>query len=162
MITKGRNHILLSSRPLFIIPAMLASVMCLIALWPLSPAYYGVLRCVVFVTALYISVACWSWNQIGLVWLFGIIATLFNPFAPIELDHDTWGFIDFVAGTLFFWLALAYPQGSRKKKIVLLFVSLAVVVSIVFAGSICYEYIPWLKDFVTYNPPPPPRRGPLW
>ncbi len=75
----------------------IASVFLLLALidgWQYG--FFTILRFVVFASTTYVAYLAYKDKQEGWVWLFGVIAVLFNPFIPVFLTRDVWIIIDFV------------------------------------------------------------------
>ena len=65
--------------------------------------YYKFLRWVVFATAIYtLYISYIKKGQMNLgVWLFGIIALLFNPIIPFYLGKSSWQITDVIIGVIF-------------------------------------------------------------
>ena len=102
----------LSHRPIDMIwfnaPALLLAV----AVLRLPYEYYEVLRVVVTIAAVWIACKHFYWNRICGGWLkkpthmifvFAIIAILFNPIIPVHLSKGLWVVIDLVAAFIFFY-----------------------------------------------------------
>ena len=74
-----------------------------VALLPLPYAYYMLLRvgmCGVFA---YLAYTASQSNEQGLVWVLGITAVIYNPFAPLHLGREVWTVINLATiGLLFF------------------------------------------------------------
>lgn len=60
--------------------------------------FFTFLRFVIFVIASYIAWMAYDEQKEGWVWIFLIIAILFNPFIPIYLKRDIWKIIDLMTG----------------------------------------------------------------
>ncbi|MBN1972548.1 MAG: hypothetical protein JW787_02845 [Sedimentisphaerales bacterium] len=90
----------LKKRP-HLIPCIIASSMLLGALgdWPYG--YFQLLRFVVCGVGAYVAYMAYNWKKLWATWLFGIIAVLFNPLAPIHLSREIWQPIDVVCAILF-------------------------------------------------------------
>jgi hypothetical protein len=104
----------LSKRPHFI-PAVIAALLLLLALadWPYG--YYQFLRLVVCGVGIYMAVTVYQWRKMWAIWLFGIAAVLFNPFAPIHLSKDLWQPIDVGCAVLFLAGAfLLRPEANHE------------------------------------------------
>ena len=73
-------------------------------LWALEKhpyGYYKLLRWVVCGASAYAGSIAFEDEHKKRVWIFGIIAVLFNPIIPVHLDRDTWAAIDLAtAGVL--------------------------------------------------------------
>ena len=90
----------LERRP-HLIPCIVAAVALLAALgdWPYG--YYQLLRFVVCGVSVYVAVVAYGFKSLWATWLFGGIAVLFNPLAPIHLSRALWQPIDFACALLF-------------------------------------------------------------
>jgi hypothetical protein len=91
---------ILEKRP-HLIPAVIATIMLLLALAPWPYGYYQLLRFVVCGIAGYVAFMVYSWQKVWAVWLFGFIAVLFNPLIPIHLSREIWQPIDVICALLF-------------------------------------------------------------
>ena len=60
--------------------------------------YYTVLRWVVCGSASYYLYIAYKLRKIPWVWIFGIMAVLFNPIIPVHLNKSTWAPIDVISG----------------------------------------------------------------
>lgn len=86
-----------------VIARLITSVLLFVALTNQQIGYYKFLRWVVFATSiytLYISYNKREQMNFG-VWLFGIIALLFNPIIPFYLGKNSWQVTDLVIGIIF-------------------------------------------------------------
>jgi len=86
-----------------VIARLITSVLLFIALLNQQIGYYKFLRWVVFATAiytLYISYIKKEQMNFG-VWLFGIIALLFNPLIPFYIGKSSWQITDIFTGIIF-------------------------------------------------------------
>jgi len=90
----------MNKRP-HLIPALIAASLLLLALAPLPYGYYQFLRWVTCGVAVFIAVEGYRWRRIWAIWLFGIVAVLFNPILPIYLTKEIWQPIDVVSALLF-------------------------------------------------------------
>lgn len=83
----------ISARP-HLVPCIIAAAMLLGALgkWPYG--YYRLLRWVVCAAAVFTAWNSCEWRKFWGVWLFGIIAFVFNPLVPFHLARGTWQVID--------------------------------------------------------------------
>lgn len=84
-----------------LVPAVIAALLPLMALgdWPYG--YYQFLRLVICGVSIYVAVMAYQWQRMWAVWSFGIVAVLFNPFAPVHLSKDLWQPIDVGCAALF-------------------------------------------------------------
>ena len=91
----------LQGRQAIIIPAVAATVFLLAALinWPYG--YYTLLRWVVCVSSVVIAYHAHASGSSWAVWLFGFLAILFNPIAPIHLSREVWTLIDLASAATF-------------------------------------------------------------
>ena len=63
-------------------------------------SYFTLLRWVVCAVAAYGAVQAQRRSQSGWLWTFGGVAVLFNPFAPVYLDRQTWRLLDLASAAL--------------------------------------------------------------
>jgi hypothetical protein len=88
-----------SLRSLKQVLAIMAAIGCLVALFDMPDDYYKVLR---FIVVAACGMVIWdtqksSAKDIKKTWLavaFGLLAVFFNPILPIELDNDTWRWVN--------------------------------------------------------------------
>jgi hypothetical protein len=64
-------------------------------------AYYQILRWLTCSTAIMIAVFAYRWGNRWVPWVFGAMAILFNPIAPIHFERERWEGIDFLASIVF-------------------------------------------------------------
>lgn len=72
--------------------------------WALAQHPYGyfiLLRWITCGVSAYYAYLSYSLKRIPWTWLFGIIAIMFNPIAPIHLERQTWVYFDVSAGIIF-------------------------------------------------------------
>jgi hypothetical protein len=99
-------------------PTVIVAILLIFALFAGSVeiGYFTFLRWVVtassvyYLYVIYKNIHRWSFW----VWVFILLAILFNPIVPVYLDRDTWQFFDFLALILF----SIYFFRLRKGKIV--------------------------------------------
>lgn len=84
-----------------LIPALIVAAMLLIAIAPLPYGYYQLLRWVTCGVAVFIAIQAYSWKKIWAIWLFAVIAVLFNPLIPIHLTKEIWQPIDIICALAF-------------------------------------------------------------
>lgn len=94
--------------------AAAALVLAAIILFPYG--YYILLRWIVAVSSVFTAYVASQLNRIGWMWLFVLVALLFNPIAPVYLDRETWQIIDFVAAGLFV-SSIFFMKGSQVKHV---------------------------------------------
>ena len=80
--------------------------------WPYG--FYQILRWVVCAAAVLVGIRAYSLKVGWPLWVFGVVAILFNPLQPIHLSRNTWRPIDAVVGILFLVAALTLegPRGD--------------------------------------------------
>lgn len=105
---------LIEKRP-HLIPSLIATAMLLLALAELPYGYYQLLRFVVCGVSVYVAFTAFSWQKIWAVWLFGIIALLFNPLIPIHLSREIWQPIDAICAVLFIVMAFVLKKPKKEK-----------------------------------------------
>lgn len=74
----------------------------ILAVLPLPYVYYQFLRIFIFFSAGFVSFKFFEQKFMPWVLIFGTIAMIFNPIAPIYLDKSSWVVIDFISALLFF------------------------------------------------------------
>jgi hypothetical protein len=100
---------MLEKRP-HLIPCIVAATMLFLALgsWPYG--YYQLLRFVVCGASIYVSFMAYNWQKTWAVWLFGLIAVLFNPLIPVHLTREFWKPIDGLCGFVFITIAIILKE----------------------------------------------------
>ncbi|MDQ3089791.1 MAG: hypothetical protein M3Q24_01385 [bacterium] len=91
---------------------ILAIIFLLLALGMHPYGFYQLLRWVITATALHSAYLAYLAKKNLWMWVFGIMAVLFNPIAPFYLDRSTWCLLD-VLGALVFIISLI-PFKTRK------------------------------------------------
>lgn len=99
MIREASNR-LLTSRP-HLIPALVAAAMLVCALGDHPYGYYQLLRLVVTASAAFVAWIALQDDALWAVWLFVLIALLFQPFVPVHLGKPTWRWVDPIAAGAF-------------------------------------------------------------
>jgi hypothetical protein len=84
-----------------LIPAVIVAIMLCVAVAPLAYGYYQLLRWVTCGVAVFIAVMAYRWGKVWATWVFGLVAILFNPLAPIHLTKQIWQPIDLACAVLF-------------------------------------------------------------
>ena len=84
-----------------LVPSLIAAVVLLIALAEMPYGYYRFLRIVTCVAAAFVAYSAYAWKKHWGVWVFGVVAVLFNPLVPIYLSREVWIPIDIAAAGLF-------------------------------------------------------------
>ena len=81
---------------------LLAIALALGALAPIPYyAYFQLMNWVVVGAALMTAAQAYKQNKLWLVWLFVLVAVVFNPVAPLYLAADMWRVADMVVAALF-------------------------------------------------------------
>ena len=86
-----------------------AIVLTLGALVPGFPyAYYQVMNWVVMIAAIMAAKQAFRGGMNAMVFVFGFVAIMFNPIAPIYLSANVWQILDVIVALLFAaWLYMA-------------------------------------------------------
>jgi len=86
-----------------VIARFITTVLLIIALSNQQIGYYKFLRWIVCITAIYTALVSYSKKEklnFG-IWLFGLIALLFNPIVPFYLGKSSWQTVDIIVGLIF-------------------------------------------------------------
>ena len=112
-VEDAMNQHPLASRP-HAIPGVIAALALFAALggWPYG--YYPLLRLVVSGAGIYTAFVMYGWRRMGLAWLFGLVALLFNPIVVIHLSREMWRPIDLFCAALFAIVALTVHRRRRS------------------------------------------------
>jgi hypothetical protein len=105
---------ILERRPQLIL-AMIAAAMLVGALGPWPYSYYQILRFLTSGSAVYIAFLGYNWKKSWVVWLFGVIALLFNPLIPIHLSKEIWQPIDIICAWLFVIVGFVLKKPKEQK-----------------------------------------------
>lgn len=81
---------------------IIAALMLLIAFSDLPYAYYQILRWVVCGVTGYGAFNAYESKNNAWMWIFGITAVTFNPFAPFYFKRETWQLFDIAASVILF------------------------------------------------------------
>jgi hypothetical protein len=86
--------------------AIMAAVGCLLALFDMPSEYYKVLRFVVVAACVFAIVevrrlTISDGRKNALTTVFGMVAVVFNPLLPVELERETWVYVDSFTAALF-------------------------------------------------------------
>jgi hypothetical protein len=127
-----------SLRSLKQVLAIMAAIGCLVALLDMPDDYYKVLR---FIVVAACGIVIWdtqksSAKDIKKTWLavaFGLLAVFFNPILPIELDNDTWRWVNLAGAAGFTMIEAGKVAG----------ISLAVITTI---SLITFDYVKNQKE----------------
>lgn len=101
----------LRTRP-HLLPSLVAVGLLLGALVDNPYGYYVFLRWVVCASALFVIWAAYNPRRLWALWIFGIIAVLFNPVVPIHAWRGFWIPVDVVVAILF---AIAIVKVRRER-----------------------------------------------
>jgi len=74
--------------------------------------YYQILRWVILAVGAYSAYSAYKLENKAWLWIFGIIAILFNPIIPFTFQRETWQFIDVAVAVIF--LASFFDKNERK------------------------------------------------
>lgn len=88
---------------------IVATLLLLIALGDLEYGYYQLLRWLITGASAYSAFWAYGNGSKSWMWLFVVLAILFNPVAPIHLEKSTWQVIDLITAVIF-----AVSSFSRK------------------------------------------------
>jgi hypothetical protein len=87
-----------------------AAVMLFFAVTGRHPySFYTLLRWICCAAFAYSAFTASEKNRVAWVWIFGVLAVLFNPIVPVHLQRDTWQIVDWgtigviVIAATFFW-----------------------------------------------------------
>jgi hypothetical protein len=83
-----------------VVARIVASVLLFWALARHQYGYFVLLRWVVCGVSAFCAFLSYSLKRIPWTWLFGLLAILFNPLAPIRLARQTWAYFDVATGLL--------------------------------------------------------------
>lgn len=75
---------------------ILGVIILILALGTHPYSYYQFLRWVITILGVYSAYLTYEQKDMTWVWIFGIIAVLFNPIAPFYLQKETWQTIDVI------------------------------------------------------------------
>ena len=90
----------LAQRP-HAIPSLLAAALLLLATLELPYGYFTFLRIAVCGVSMYVAYCGHRWGKPWAMWLFGLVAVLFNPVIPVHLSQEVWFPIDLGVAGLF-------------------------------------------------------------
>lgn len=101
-----------------VIARFITTALILIALTNQQIGYYKFLRWIVCATAIYSAFVSYVKSEkmnFG-VWLFGLIAILFNPIIPFYLGKNTWQKADIIVAAIFVISAFIIKEEKTKYK----------------------------------------------
>ena len=79
-------------------------------------SYYQILRWVICGLTGYSAYLAYETKNNAWMWIFGIIAVLFNPIAPIHFDRKTWSVIDMLVAAIIFISIFKMKVFVKKRK----------------------------------------------
>ncbi|MFC1593654.1 DUF6804 family protein [Candidatus Neomarinimicrobiota bacterium] len=74
----------------------------LLAIMPLPYGFYTLTRIYICLLTGFLAYKSWKNNLSSWMWIFGIIAIVFNPIIPIFLDRSLWAIIDIITAVILF------------------------------------------------------------
>jgi hypothetical protein len=83
--------------------------------------FYTLLRWVCCAAFAYSAFTAHERNRVAWVWIFGVLAMLFNPIVPLHFQRDTWQMIDWVTISVIvvagvaFWPPGVFSQSARSE-----------------------------------------------
>jgi len=91
--------------------SIISGVLLLLAILPGWPSsFYILLRWAIFISSIIVAYGFYKSKITAWIFIFGAVAFLFNPIAPMYLGKSTWVIFDFIGAILFF------VAGFSKKK----------------------------------------------
>ncbi len=96
--------------------SFITGILLLIGILRLPYSYYEFLRIFVSISAVYFAYKFNESKQQGWLIIFGMIALLFNPIAPVYLSKETWILIDIVAGGIFLGVGMKLDSKTLQRK----------------------------------------------
>ena len=79
------------------IPQTIIILMLCWAFYPDNPyGYYILLRWVCCAVFIYLAIHAWDLDKKGLVWVFGIIAAVYNPIIRIHSTREMWSVVNLI------------------------------------------------------------------
>ena len=98
------------------IPSLLLAAFLLLATQEMPYGYYTFVRLVVCGVSIYVAYCGYSWGKTWAMWLFGLVAVLFNPLIPVYLSKAIWTPIDLLVSVAFILGAafLRRPNGQSS------------------------------------------------
>ena len=91
---------------------IIMGIMLLWALYPENPyVYYTILRIVIFISAIYISTKYYQASNEKWLWIYGIIAFIYNPIFSIHLNREIWSVVNIAT-----IVVIVISMLKRKKK----------------------------------------------
>lgn len=82
---------------------LIASILLLWALKDNPYGYYQLLRWSILIIGGYSAYLAYGNKNVRWIWIFSIMAIIFNPIIPFYFSKDTWQFIDATTAAIFFY-----------------------------------------------------------
>jgi hypothetical protein len=89
------------------IPGILAILFLFIGILDMPYGYYEFLRIAITVISIYFVFIFYKKDKTLLMWIFILIAVLFNPLFVIHLNKELWKYIDIGSALLFSYILLS-------------------------------------------------------
>lgn len=80
---------------------LIAAGMLIFAIIDLPYGYYIFLRIIICILSCFTAYVALVSDKKPWIWIFGVIAVLFNPIIPIYLDKEIWTVIDIIVAIIF-------------------------------------------------------------
>mgnify|MGYP001000638762 FL=1 len=87
---------------------LIAAILLLVAIADFDYGFYMLLRFIICAISVYLAYNAAKGGAEHWVWIFGIIAALFNPFLPVHLNKGLWKIIDSAAAFIFLFSFIKY------------------------------------------------------
>ena len=101
-----------SNAPRVILPAAIAAAFLVLALAPWPRFYFLLLRVVVCVAGAFLAYAGYALDRKWAVWVFGLVALLFNPLFPVPLTGE----VSVAVAALFVIAAIVLGSQAHTRK----------------------------------------------
>jgi hypothetical protein len=98
-----------------ILAKLIAAVMLFVAVGRHAYDYYLLVRWITCGIAAFAAFQATEIKKIGWLWIFVIVALVFNPIAPLHLKRETWAFVDAAAAVLIL-LSIAVMDIRRPRQ----------------------------------------------
>ncbi|MFC1593519.1 DUF6804 family protein [Candidatus Neomarinimicrobiota bacterium] len=83
-------------------PSLIIIALLLLALLPMPYGFYTLVRICVCLFSIFLAYKTWQEKIELWMWIFIVIAILFNPIIPIFLGRGLWAFLDIITAVVFF------------------------------------------------------------
>lgn len=78
--------------------------------------FYIFLRWTIFISSIIVAYRFYKSKITAWAFIFGAVAFLFNPIAPMYLGKSTWVIFDFIGAVLFFLAGFSNRKSGREQK----------------------------------------------